>query len=88
MIAKIGLDIAEIETCKVCPLSEYRSSRSDPMLDQIWGLFDMDAPAAWSSYTTGNEGVVVGVIDTGIDYDHPDLRNNMWVNPGEIPGNQ
>ena len=30
--------------------------------------------------------MVVGVIDTGVDYNHPDLVDNMWTNPGEIPG--
>ena len=36
---------------------------------------------------TGNPGTVVAVIDEGIDLNHPDLRNNIWTNPGEIPGN-
>ena len=69
---------------------------NDSDFNRLWGLnntgqtggvedADIDAPEAWDSQT-GNE-VVVGVIDTGVDYTHPDLRNNMWTNPGEIPDN-
>ena len=31
--------------------------------------------------------MIVAVLDTGIDVDHPDLKGNLWVNKGEIPGN-
>lgn len=46
----------------------------------------MSLPDAWD-ITTGSTDVIALVIDTGIEYDHPDLINNMWVNPGEIAGN-
>jgi subtilisin family serine protease len=70
---------------------------NDPQFTSQWGLnnvgqtggtpdADIDAPEAWD-YTTGNSATVVAVIDTGVDYTHPDLQANIWTNPGEIPGN-
>lgn len=63
---------------------------NDPRLSELWGLkstsYDIAAPSAWN-ITTGSRNVVVGVIDSGIDYSHPDLIHNIWNNPGEIAGN-
>ena len=50
-------------------------------------LADIKATAAWDLFT-GDPNLKVGVIDTGVDYNHPDLAANVWTNPGEIPGNQ
>ncbi|MEP0831206.1 S8 family peptidase [Microcoleus sp. AS-A8] len=51
-----------------------------------WGLNMVKAPEAWAQGFTG-EGIVVAVIDTGVDYTHLDLDGNIWVNEGEIAGN-
>jgi len=78
-------------------LSIHRTVPNDPDFESCWGLdnqgqmlgtvdADIDAPEAWD-VTTGSTSVIVAVIDTGVDYDHPDLSANMWVNPGETPGN-
>jgi subtilisin family serine protease len=46
---------------------------------------DIDAPEAWG-WTTGSTRTTIAVVDTGVDYTHPDLARNIWINQGEIPG--
>lgn len=71
---------------------------NDSFFDELWGLSntgerngciagaDIGARFAWDR-TNGSSDIVVGVIDTGIDYNHGDLIDNLWTNPGEIAGN-
>ena len=47
---------------------------------------DISALRAWDVFT-GDSTLKIGMIDSGIDYTHPDLAPNVWTNPGEIPGN-
>ena len=71
----------------------------DTQFTSLWGLHntgqnvngtvgtvgvDIDAPHAWD-LTTGSPNVIIGVVDSGIAYDHPDLAPNIWINTGEIP---
>ncbi len=52
----------------------------------MYGLHLINTSGAWD-VSTGNEEVIVAVIDTGVDYTHPDLIDNMWINADEIPSN-
>ena len=59
--------------------SEWRRAR-------FWHLERVQAPAAWDA-STGSPEVVIAVLDTGMDRSHVDLSDNLFVNPGETPGN-
>jgi len=55
---------------------------NDPDINKNWGLRVSDALKA-RGITEGSKNVVVAVVDTGMDINHTDLKNNIWVNPGE-----
>ena len=72
-------------------------SVSDPLFPYEWGIHntgqtingtagtadaDIDAPEAWD-VSSGDPRVTVAVVDTGVDTTHPDLRSQLWTNPGE-----
>ncbi|MBM4302809.1 MAG: protease [Deltaproteobacteria bacterium] len=63
-----------------------QASGSDPLLKNAWGMFSIDATNAHNSTPQG-KGIVVAVTDTGVDYNHADLINNMWRNAKENPDN-
>ena len=78
--------------------NKYRSFLipSEARFGDLWGLdnvgvdgvfdADIDAPEAWDIHV-GDGSAIVAVIDTGIDYTHPDLANNIWINEDEIADN-
>lgn len=70
---------------------------NDPSFNRLWGMnnlgqtggvndSDIDAVEAWD-VTTGGGSMIVAIVDTGVDYTHPDLAANIWTNDDEVPGN-
>lgn len=62
---------------------------NDPSFGNLWGMnnasdTDIDAPEAWN-ITTGSMANIVGIIDSGVDYTHRDLAQNIYLNNQEIP---
>jgi subtilisin family serine protease len=59
---------------------------NDPEWPLQWGMQRIRAEHAWD-FAKWDTNFVVGVVDSGLFYDHLDLKNNVWTNPREIPGN-
>lgn len=55
---------------------------NDSLAPDQWALENIKAFDAWN-ITEGSDTVIIGLIDTGVDYLHPDLKNKMFINPGE-----
>jgi subtilisin family serine protease len=87
----------EVEYAEPNYYYEIQKTVDDPSFSKLYGLenngqtggkkdADINAEAMWD-ISTGDAAIVIGVIDTGVDYNHQDLIDNMWRNPGEIPNN-
>lgn len=68
------------------PSVSLAQTPDDTDMDEQWYLGTIDASQAWET-VTGSHDVIVAVLDTGVDLDHPDLRDNIWTNEEEIANN-
>ncbi len=61
---------------------------TDPLFDEQWALSNPTATGAQEAWTQSRgDGVLVAVLDSGVQLNHPDLISKLWRNPGEIAGN-
>ena len=92
--------IEEGRTLQLNELAQLSRSNSIPPNDsQFWALWafknltnnaDINMQEAWNEYLSYSgvlNDVVVAVVDTGVDYNNNELKDKMWINPGEIAGN-
>jgi hypothetical protein len=66
----------------IYPLAERTSLPNDSLYGQQWALQKVNAPAAWD-ITKGDSTIVIAIVDSGVEWAHPDLASNIWINPGE-----
>ncbi|MEK6555142.1 MAG: S8 family peptidase [Bdellovibrionota bacterium] len=65
------------------PAVKAPGTGADPLFGSQWGMGDIGVTQGWGK-SKGDGKVVVAVIDTGVDYTHEDLVENLWRNPGEM----
>jgi thermitase len=56
---------------------------NDPHFDEQWALAEINAPQAWAT-TKGSGDIVVAILDSGVEYTHADLVNNIWTRPASM----
>ena len=56
---------------------------NDPLYSQQWGIPATQVDQVWNT-TTGSSNQIIAILDTGVDWNHPDLAENIWTNPGEF----
>jgi len=78
--------VAAAEPIRLIPLAAAAALPADPDLDGQWQHEAIGSAAAWSSAT--GEGVVIAIVDTGIDLTQEDLAPNLWENPAEAAGEE
>jgi len=79
------LETTEIEYIEPNYIYHKMDVPSDPRYRNQWGLKKIKAAKAWD-IEKGSKEIIVAVIDTGVDYTHEDLKNNMWINEAEKNG--
>lgn len=79
-------DVDYAEPMYIRELYDSQFIPNDALYTQSWHHPVVSTPEAWD-IQTGSDTVVIAIIDTGVDTDHPDLVGNLWNNPGEIANN-
>ncbi len=79
-------EVEYAEPMYIRELYESQFIPNDAYFNQSWHHPVVNTPEAWD-IQTGSDTVVIAIIDTGVDTDHPDLVANLWNNPAEIANN-
>lgn len=80
------LDCPDIRYATLNYIGRLSGNPNDALWALQWALQRIRIADAWN-INTGNGSILIGVLDTGIDIGHEDLSPDVWINPGEVPGN-
>lgn len=73
--------IEKIEPNYIYRINQLYTKPNDPLYSKQWALSAINAEKAWEK--ADGKDIIIGVIDTGIEWEHPDLMNNLWINSKE-----
>lgn len=71
-----------VRTCE----GDFAAYAKEPMYSQQWGIPAIGLDKLWGMPVTGNSNPLIAILDTGVDIDHPDLKDNIYVNYAEMYG--
>lgn len=83
-VKKLLEESPEIDFVAIDELNELYFTPNDPKFPELYGLKKIKAPKAWKK--AKGEEIVIAVLDTGVNYNHPDIRKNMWRGPRGVFG--
>ncbi len=86
-MAQLYSDLAIVEYAEPNFIYQTFVTPNDPDYSEQWAHVNMESELAWD-IETGEPSTVIAVVDTGVDWDHPDLAANIWNNTDEIPNNE
>lgn len=81
--------LTDLQKCPPVLYAEYEAINrydyipNDPMYSQQWHLPRIQCEEAWN-WVTGSQDVIIGIVDSGVMWNHPDLQANIWVNEAEL----
>ncbi|UCC79338.1 MAG: S8 family serine peptidase [Candidatus Zixiibacteriota bacterium] len=77
--------LTEVEHVEPIGIHPIDYDPNDPQIGQQWAINKIEARGAWD-ISQGDSNSVVGIADTGVDWDHPDLADDIWLNEAEVNG--
>lgn len=81
---KVLQETTGVESAEIDRIAEINMTPNDPEYPNLWGIQKINAAEVWDC-TEGCD-IIIAIVDTGIDYTHPDLKGNMWESAPGIHG--